>query len=429
MTIEIKWTGSKEYGQYVKMCLGGPPGVGKTRWSCLTSPNPLLLNAEAGTMSIADAQIPSIQIGHSDDLVQARNLLSLGQAAVEKHIGFPVETVVLDTFDEIARILMNERMTHQKKDSFGPSDWSWLGDQLNAIIRGFRDLDMHVIFNCHIKDVQDGDSGATSYKLDISGATAHQLPAAVDLAVLMHYELVEDPEGEEDSVRRPVIMTAPDPGHEWVKDRSGKLAHTIVANFETGFADIVASIFEGVDIAESKTKVIDFSEEDMIDVDPEPSTEAPTAPRTPEEAAAQTAAAEKTIAAAEAAADEKMASLFDEPESSPVLDVNDLDLAQFDPPQAITIDGDKGFDFKPDDDNRVQPIAGRRWVIETTDNKRVLSLNQVQEGVLVQPSGVGPGYYCQETGVEVPKQQADISRIRFRRILSEEAFAARNQTK
>lgn len=419
MTIEITWTGSDEYGQYIKMCLAGPPGVGKTRWSCLTAPDPLLLNAEAGTMSIADAQIPTIKISDTDDLLQVKNLLSLGPESVEKMIGFPVGTVIIDTFDEIARILISERMYTQKKDTMGPSDWSWLGDQLNAIVRGFRDLDMHVIFNCHIKDVQDGDSGATSYKLDVAGATAHQLPAAVDLAFLMHYELTES-DDEDDPTRRPVIMTAPDARHEWVKDRSGKLPSTIVADFEKGFSDIISMVFEGVEIADSKKVAIEVEEEQF-----DPAPEDPTEELTPAEATARAAAAQETIAEAKRAKQGDQEAPEEKPSSQVVEAGDDLDLDQFNPPQAITMDGDKGFDF--DEEGRVRPIAGRRWVLGTKDGGRVLSLNQLEEGVLAQPGDISSGYFCQATGVEVEKQQADISRIKFRKILCEDVFAAESE--
>jgi hypothetical protein len=235
MALQVKRAGAAEYGRWVKMLVCGEPGAGKTRTaSCW--PNPLFISVEGGMMSVSDRQTPYVEIESSAEVLEMKEKLDQLPAIREKVVGVPVDTVIIDTIDHLARLLTKERMTEQRKDVMAIQDWGWLGDQLRDIVRSFRNLDMNVIFNCHLKSTEDSETGRVFHKPGIQGSMGDEIAAYVDLAVLLSARPTTDiVDGK--NVRKivRVLQTFPDANHPWVKDRSGRLPLEFPINFEDDY--------------------------------------------------------------------------------------------------------------------------------------------------------------------------------------------------
>lgn len=257
MSLKIRHTGASDYGQVTKVLIAGNPGAGKTLISS-TWPNPFYASAEGGLMSIASRNIPYTDIRHISDLLQLRTALDQSAAGIEELFGFPVETVVIDTIDEIQRILIRERLEETKRDALALQDWNYISEHMQAIVRGFRQLNLHVVFTCHLKEVTDGDTGRVSYKPQMQGGFADQIAANVDLALLIKsVTKTEVVDGKAEKVTRRILQTNPDLAYEWVKDRSGKLPAEMLIDFETDFDRINEFIFGGPALKEAKVTEID----------------------------------------------------------------------------------------------------------------------------------------------------------------------------
>lgn len=243
MAIELKRTGSAEYGQYMKVLICGEPGAGKTLISS-TFPNPVIASAEGGLMSLADRHVPYVEVTKTDQLDQLKNVFTQPPAVREQMLGVPAETLVIDTLDEIQKLLIKERNEAQRQDAFKVQDWGWLGDQMRLIVRTLRNLDAHVVFTCHLKRVENQESGAVNYEPLIQGGFCAELPGYVDLALVLKARPVAKQVGEESKrVMVRMIQTFPDNTYPWLKDRSGKLPQFFEANLNDDFQRINRRIF------------------------------------------------------------------------------------------------------------------------------------------------------------------------------------------
>lgn len=423
MPFEVTTTNALE-ATNISLVVVGPPGIGKTPFA-LTSPKPFLLNAEAGVQSVAHLEVPMTRIESMAQLLEIRNVLALPAEERNEILGFEVETVIIDTIDEISRIATHERLASQKKAEMQPGDWTWLADEMNALVRGFRGLDMNVILVCHTKDQQSGDTGEVTYKTDISGAFGHQLPAAVDVVGLIERRALINEDGE--SENRTFLVTDDRRGYGWLKNR-GKLPSLFELNFQDDFTRIVEEFFSGVEYSDAEPRTITFQS---------PEEEAPAAvvddtPATPanptvDEVRAKIDAAAAVVEKAEVQTEKptnKNAAVLTSPHDTSAED--DLDLSGFENGDCVErpdLFKKAGFSLKPD--GTLKNAHGCRFVYVLEDGSRILAVNQVEKGVVPIPNpDIGSGIYCQVSGVEVTADQANVSRIKFRKVFSEEVFAA-----
>lgn len=235
MNITVARTSDKEYGRYIKALFCGDPGAGKTLISS-TFPNPLYASAEGGLMSVADRAVPFVKIEAIEQLQIIRANLSQPAEVRQTLFGMPVDSIIVDTIDEVARLLVRERLEANKKEQMAMADWGWLGDQLRAIIRSFRNLDMHVVFTCHLKSAEDSETGRIFFKPAIQGAVGDEIAGYVDLALLLKAQPMSRVVGNEtERVLYRYLQTYPDPTHPWIKDRSGRLPQEFEVTFENDF--------------------------------------------------------------------------------------------------------------------------------------------------------------------------------------------------
>jgi hypothetical protein len=195
-------------------------------------------------MSVTDRQPAVIDVSGSVELTELLRTLEQAPAVREKILGVPVDTVCIDTIDQLARILIEERLSDQRKETMAIQDWGWLGDQLRGIVRGFRNLPMHVIMNCHVKSQEDSDTGKVTYKPAIQGAMGDEIAGYVDLAVLLTARprtVVKNGQNIRELAR--IMQTFPDAQHPWIKDRSGKLPMEFTIDLDTDFKRLDALVF------------------------------------------------------------------------------------------------------------------------------------------------------------------------------------------
>lgn len=373
--MQIKRTGSADYGTFTKVLICGEPGSGKTLISS-TWPNPLYASAEGGLMSIADRDIPYVEIKQIDELLKIKQNLDQAADVREEIFGFPVDTIVIDTIDEVQQIMIRERLRDERVETMRLADWGWLGENMSAMITGFRNLDMHVVFTCHLKDTQDAESGKTWIKPQLQGAVGDKIAGYVDLALVLKSTLTSEVvDGEAKRVLKRQLQTFPDPMHPWIKDRSGKLPELFPVNFEDDFARLSETIFKDV----GKLKAGTVTE--MAEVVEEPPTLEEVAPVEPQP---------EPEPKKEAPKEEKP----EEPTPEPPADAEQPPA----PPEEVTEDGE----IKP--------------------------RNKLPEGVTPVSKGYGTNIYCTECGDEVEtEEKADLSRIRHRQILDVKCFDKRNR--
>jgi hypothetical protein len=247
MALSIRVTGADEYGQYLKCLVCGDPGAGKTR-SSSTWPNPLLASINANLMSIADRQVPYVSIHTSADLLQLRHTLDNPPEVRAELIGKPVDTLVIDTIDHFQQILAHERKRDEKKDVLSASDWGWLGDEMRAVLRGMRNLPLHVVMLCHLKLTEDMESNRVYLRPSLQGAVGDEIAGYVDVALAFKavttLEVSPDGQSSQRVVHR-YAQTYPDPTLPWVRDNSGKLPPEFEVNFTDDFARLYEAVFGG----------------------------------------------------------------------------------------------------------------------------------------------------------------------------------------
>ena len=411
MAIQVNRAGQDDYGSAVKMLVVGDAGSGKTRTSSCW-PDPLVLNADGGLMSVADRETPNITIKETGTLGEV--LLALQQPADVRRqvLGVPVKTVVLDTVDEIARMFVRERLASERKEALAIQDWGWLGDQLRGMVRAFRNLDMHVIFNVHAKTQEDSETGRSFVKPGIQGAMGDEIAGYVDIAVLLQARpVVTVINGQNQRVIQRFMQTYPDPMHPWIKDRSGKLPQEFPINFDDDFDRIDALLF-----SESRKRAV----ADLKAIG---------AQLTPEEAPAPE---EEVVPAPEAAkpkrAAKKAAAVAPEPAPEPP--------APEPAPEPPAPDPESGPEPQPVPTPEPQPEPAPEPAASTPGPEATEAEGEAGDEVTRHPEGTYddspdavPADCPKGYGCIIDKDMADLSYIRHRRPMCRSCFAEAKKKK
>ena len=206
MAIKLKST--KDYSANgVKVLVYGRAGVGKTTL-CATAPNPIIISAEAGLLSIAGKDIPTIEIHNIDELFEAYEFICSEDC---KKLG--IQTVCLDSISEIAEQCLAEE---KKKNKDGRKAYAETSDRMAAILRTFRDIpDKNIVFIAKQDKVQD-DQSALHYGPSMPGNKfAQGMGYFFDEVFALNI-------GEDEDGTYRYIQTQPDTLYE-AKDRSGAL--------------------------------------------------------------------------------------------------------------------------------------------------------------------------------------------------------------
>ena len=408
MALEVKRTGSEDYGFWVKQLVCGEPGSGKTLTGS-TWPEPLYINAEGGLMSIADRNLPAIDVKDTSTLVELRQELAQKPNIREKNLGVPVSTVVVDTFDEIARLFQKERMEQTGKDAMAIQDWGWLGEQLRAMVRAYRNLPLNVIFNCHLKTVTDEETGKMFLKPAIAGAMGDEIAGYVDLAVVLtarpHTEVVK---GQNVRTIVRAMQTFPDSRMPWVKDRSGRMPMEFPINFEDDYERLHALIFGGAKAASTQETVLPPETEEDVVAEAE-KVVADAEPAEPKKKAGRPKKTEAASKANEKASTTTETTTVVEPEVEPPA-----------PAEVVEPEPDTSVpDPEPEAESEPEP-----QVDETVEESKVEKVVDVRDDAAPAKESVPSSetdkddLICTDCDGEIhSKDQAELSHIRFRRKL------------
>jgi hypothetical protein len=225
----MKLVSTKDYkGKGVKCLVYGEAGVGKTRL-CSTAPNPIIISAESGLLSLADKDIPVVEIKTMAEAVECYEWLKLSANA-------KYDTICLDSISDLAEVLLAEYKggTKDPRNAYGS-----MADDAADLIRKFRDLPrVNVYFIAKLKRLED-DNGVISFIPSVPGQQLLQsLPYFFDeLFALRHGKTKE-------KVEYTYLQTKGD--FQWIaKDRSGTLDKIEKPNLQELFNKISGGRTDG----------------------------------------------------------------------------------------------------------------------------------------------------------------------------------------
>lgn len=206
MAINLKSTkGAAADG--VKVLVYGGAGSGKTTLIG-TLPAPIIISAEAGLLSLADLDIPYIEVTDMVSLREAYSYVASAKAA-------EFASVAIDSISEIAEVVLNteKKQTKDPRQAYGA-----LQEQMTDLVRAFRDLSgKNVYMSAKMEKTQD-ESGRILYGPSMPGnKLAQMLPYFFDEVLALRVE--KDDEGKSQRA----LMCDSD-GLWSAKDRSGKLS-------------------------------------------------------------------------------------------------------------------------------------------------------------------------------------------------------------
>ena len=170
MAIQLKST-QDTHRNGLKIVVFGASGSGKTTL-IKTLPNPVILSAEAGLLSINDSKIPYIEIRNVEDLMEAYKWASSSAEASQ------FESVALDSISEVGEVVLaNEK----RKNKDGRAAYGEMQTVMMDVLRAFRNLSgKHVYMSAKMEKSQD-ENGRVMYSPGMPGAKlAQQIPYIVD---------------------------------------------------------------------------------------------------------------------------------------------------------------------------------------------------------------------------------------------------------
>lgn len=269
MSITVNIAGAKDISPHIRMLLAGAENAAMTRFY-LSAPDVLVALLAAPTVPLALSGAKYVTITSEDDLRALKVALEGTPEEREEKFGFPVKTLIIDSLDELQRIMLVARMAKEKRMETVSEDWTWISNRLNRIYTGLNGLDLNIISLTHLAQVHE----STAIKPNIQGAFVTQVHKYVDYALLLDsFEEVAEPEEvvvksstEEVVLEYPTkvtktLITAPTQIASWIHDDTGTLPRFLDLTQEDDFATIVGY---------RATLVAPESSETVIDPEPEP---------------------------------------------------------------------------------------------------------------------------------------------------------------
>lgn len=170
----------------VKILAYGQAGAGKTRL-CATAPNPVIISAESGLLSLREFDLPVIEVSTIADVHEAYKFLA------ESEEGRQFASVCLDSISEIAEVVLaaEKKATRDPRQAYGA-----LQEQMAELLRAFRDLPgRNVYMSAKLERSKDETTGAMLYAPSMPGQRLGQsLPYLFDEVFALRVE--KDSEGQ-----------------------------------------------------------------------------------------------------------------------------------------------------------------------------------------------------------------------------------------
>ena len=191
----------------VKLLVYGQAGAGKTSLIS-TLPNPVVFSAEGGLLSLAQDNIPFIEVTDMATLTEAYKWVTESDDAKQ------FDSVALDSISEIAEVVLSS----EKKKSKDPRQaYGALQEIIGDLIRAFRDIQGKNVYFSAKLEKQSDELGRMLYWPSMPGnKTGQQLPYYFDEVLALRVE--KDADGQ----TQRALMCDSD-GLWTAKDRSGRL--------------------------------------------------------------------------------------------------------------------------------------------------------------------------------------------------------------
>ena len=206
MAINLKST-VDAHANGVKIVVYGMSGAGKTTLIS-TLPQPIVISAEAGLLSLTGFDIPYIEINSYESLKEAYNWVTSSKEAEQ------FQSIAIDSISEIGEVVLSHEKIVNKD---GRAAYGEMATQVLELMRAFRDIKQkHIYFSAKCEKQQD-ETGRILYSPSMPGnKLAQQIPYLVDEVLALRVE--KDAEG---NTQRALMC---DSDGLWLaKDRSGKL--------------------------------------------------------------------------------------------------------------------------------------------------------------------------------------------------------------
>ena len=195
--------------QGAKILVYGMAGAGKTFLARTAPGKVLVISAEAGLLSIRDAQnVEAIEVKSAAEVVEVYEALRSGK--------LQYDTVCLDSISEISELLLQAEKARHKdaRKAYGE-----VQESVTNVMRAFRDLQMHVMFIC--KEDKVNNDGVFEQAPKMVGTKLGQSITYFFDEVLA-LRVIEDTDAEGNPVQARWLQTRIGQGYV-AKDRSGKL--------------------------------------------------------------------------------------------------------------------------------------------------------------------------------------------------------------
>jgi len=204
----IRNTADLAQSGFGKILVYGKAGLGKTHLISTVN-SPIVLSAESGLLTLRRFNIPYITIKNKTDLFNVYAWL-IGSVEAKQFA-----TVCIDSLTEIADIFLAEIKATIKD---GRQQYGMLADQMNQVIRDFRDVNFDVYMSAQQEFDKDDFTGMMINRAKMPGKQlGASLPYFFD--EVFQLSMLTTPQGQ--SYR--ALRTQADPAND-AKDRSGCLA-------------------------------------------------------------------------------------------------------------------------------------------------------------------------------------------------------------
>lgn len=186
----------ESHTKWLKVLLYGMPGTRKTVFTA-TAPNPLIIDIERGAHSIRNHPelAAKCKVLEFKSIFQAEQLLNYLPNKANILGLADRETLVVDSFSELSKRDLDEIVgdaaskdaSRNKYLPIGP-DYNISTEHMRQFASKLRDLPMHVIVTCHVKEEKDESTGRILVRPNLTPKLAGTLAGIFDVVGYMQLD-------------------------------------------------------------------------------------------------------------------------------------------------------------------------------------------------------------------------------------------------